>query len=87
MKLFRQYLDDANILDLEKLSKWRTPKSVIKTTNATNALVPLEAQLPSWITTNEGHRFGRPTDKDLVDLNKANRVGQLINNDFNRLYL
>ncbi len=80
-------MDDADIGDLEELSKWRTPKNVVRSTNATSALRPVDVQLPTWVTGNEGHRFGRPTDATEVDIKKANRVGHLINNEYNRLYL
>ena len=60
---------------------------MVRSTNATTALRPVEPQLPNWVSDNAAHRFGRPTDKAEKDLLKANRVGMLINNEYNRLYL
>jgi len=80
-------LAEAPMQDLELLSKWRTPKNMVRSTNATTALRPVESQLPGWVKENEEHKFGRPTDPTEKDLLKANRVGMLINNDFNRQYL
>jgi len=57
---------------------------MVRSTNATTALRPVESQLPNWVKDNDDHKFGKPTDATEKDLLKANRVGMLINNDFNR---
>ena len=40
---FREYLGGADVGDLEELSKWRTPKHVVTSTNATTGLRPTES--------------------------------------------
>lgn len=73
--------------DLELLSKWRKPKNLVRSTNATTGLRPVESQLPGWIADNNEHRFGRPTDSTEKDLLKSNRVGMLVGGEYHRQYL
>lgn len=82
-----QFFKSQSISDLEHICRWRSPKNQNKSTEATCGLVSVASQIPAWIQNNKNHKFGRPTDPQVENLNKTNRIQQIMSNDYNRLFL
>lgn len=43
--------------------------------------------MPNWIKNNNDHKFGKPTDPNFTNLNKSDRITEIVTNDFNRMFL
>lgn len=50
-------------------------------------MVPSQSLMPNWIKNNNDHKFGKPTDPNFTNLNKSDRITEIVTNDFNRMFL
>ena len=80
-------MEGTNIYDLENMSKWRTPKNVFISTNATNALKPNGVQIPKAILNDNSHRYGKSSKPEGGNIKGSFAVTNLISNEYNRQYL
>ena len=78
------YLYNADIYDLESMSKRKVVKAKIRNKDETTAIVPVKSNVPQWIKTDPNFQFGVPSNAFNEDRDK---IASIVNNDYLKQYL
>ena len=79
------YLDDAHLIDLERMSKTigsKKDSKIHKITNETQAMVPHKLEIPHWMANDPNFRFGKSSGQSL-----DNRIDNTINSVYLKEHL